>query len=203
MRPFNVVVVNAMSVSTGRRHAREILLNAAEYGDLILGSECGDFNGHELLGDDFSVHHNLLDYAHAGSLIALHKRRGHLVDRRTYLGVKRQEGDSIRNRYLLTAHAHIDCHKDLKVLAGHAPPPRDFDRWVPFMRNVARQHADLAGADWNKPARAVHRVLGSRVRGVDVLGLAVRRGIPTSKPVPLDVGGDHLATLVTLWPERK
>lgn len=210
-RPLDVIVVNAMSVSTGPRHARRILRNAAEHADVIFGSECSDFIGAQVLGYDWHVWQDTSFIgrtddemkARAGCLIAIRRDRGRLSDCAIELGVARRPGDTMRNRFIPTATLRADGCPPFKGLAAHPPPKRLWVLWFPYMLKVRRANADVAAGDWNKLARAVHRMLGRRVRSKRLLGVVVRHRIPVSRATAIDVGGDHLAVKVTLWPEKR
>lgn len=213
-QPVVAIVVNCMSISTGPDHAANILRRAANWRtqdglpvDLILGSECDDFDGAKIL-PHFDVLHNAADPDRDGCLLAVRKTRGRL-DSPAYVFAAPALRGAMRDRYLAVATVTIDpgtrYRWSPKVAAGHAPPKRGWIRWPGYMRRLAQQRADLAGGDFNKLARAVEPALRRRVRAAHILGLAVRYWIPSTRAVPVDVGGDHLAVAVVLWPpvERK
>lgn len=210
-RPLGVMVVNCMSVSTGSGHARSILLKAAWTPgvDVLIGSECADFRAALVLGQGWNVYQpGTLGSPESGCVIAIHENRGTITDTADILASPAQPARpgrlGIRARSVLIGKLRIDpdtSHAwEPRVRAGHAPPMRWWSLWPTYMSSM--RGGDIAGADFNKLARAVEPALGRKVLAVHVLGLAVRWWIPTSRATAVDVGGDHKAVLVTLWPAR-
>ena len=206
-RPLRVCVVNGMSgsgVSEGR--SLLILHAAAQHADVVLGCEFGNVT------DDAPLDPKVWDVVHdpsspdrAGSLLAVRKTRGKV--RHAWYRVGAPAGLGIRTRWLLIARLVIDPgtpHEwTPKVIAGHAPPKRAWAHWPAFMASVAARNADVIGADFNKLARAVAPALRRRVRAVEILGVAVRKSIPVTFARGFDVGGDHRAVSVVLFPKPK
>lgn len=213
LRPLPIagIEVNCKSISAGPREATEILRNAAAAKvlglpvDIILGSECDDFDASEVLGPEWDVLHNDENEDRDGTMLAIRKPRGHLLNPRYEFGAPALAG-AMADRWLAVATLVIDPEtKHLwypKTVATHGPPKRGWVRWPGYMRNVVEQRPDLAAGDWNKLARAVWPALRRKVRMRHILGWAVRWWIPVSDPVAVDVGSDHLAVAVVLWPKR-
>lgn len=211
-RPLAVLEVNCMSVSTGPERARQILRNAAKAKvrglpvDVILGCEADDFDAADVLGLAWDVFHvkNRKD-EHDGSFVAVHQTRGRLKKTRLAIGSDPLPG-VLPARWIAVADIAVDEKTPYEwwftAASGHAPPMRAWVKWPQFMARLRRIRADVAGADYNKLARAVAPALGRRVRAVHILGIAVRFWIPSSRPVSVDVNGDHHAVGVVLWPDN-
>ena len=110
---------------------------------------------------------------------------------------------NLRARSWVTARLLIDGdlrHWPLKASAGHAPPMRGWFLWPAYR---ATAPSGLLGADWNRLKDFVRRAFPRRkVRMVRLLGFAVPSHIDCTPAHPIDVGGDHLAAAITLWPNR-
>lgn len=202
-RPLRVVVVNGMSGSNVTEGRSLLILHAAaQHADVILGCEFGNVTDDAPLDPyTWDVVHDPSSPDKAGSILAVRKTRGRVRHARYRVGCP--AGLGIRTRWLIVARLAIDPgtpHEwTPKVVAGHAPPKRAWAHWPMFMASVAARNADVSGADWNKLARAVAPALRRTVRAVHILGVAVRKSIPSSQPREFDVGGDHQAVSVRLW----
>jgi hypothetical protein len=211
--PLVTMTVNCMSISTRHKHAAQILRNAAAWHtedgkpvDVIMASECDDFDGHHVLGIDWIVLHDVDNGDKDGCLLAVRATRGRLLNPHYRFGARALFG-AMADRWIAVSKIEVDHgtpHRWVpKADACHAPPKRGWLRWPAYMTRVGKTKFDLAGGDWNKLGRAVLPALGRQVRMVHILGLATRRWIPTGPAVSVEVGGDHKAVAVVLWPNHK
>lgn len=202
--PVDVGVVNAKGVTAPPRVVDEILRQAALEADVLFCSEVANVRVAVALGSAWQVaQFGELGSDDSGAALAVRRTAGRLEGERLVPGSKAALG--IRDRPLVAARIVLGQAPRLWMFdagAGHAPPKRAWAIWPEFMAAARRLRLDVAGADWNKLARAVAPALRRRVRGVHVLGLAVRWWIPSSKPRAVDVGSDHPMVVVTLWPRR-
>lgn len=213
--PVATRTANLASVSAGQHKVAAILETAMHTGppaDLLLLVECGDLTirnhvdggvwqviqfGRSLSSESERV---------ARSGCALLARRDVVKLDRPRLRVGSEAGEGIRTRYVLTARAtfHRGDPSSWRawIRVGHAPPPR-----APFGRarflDVLRDLTGVRGGDLNIPAEAArHRFRLARVHSAGVLHLLTPRWIRTSETRRVDVGSDHPALDVTLWPSR-
>lgn len=215
--PVNVRVVNLASVSSRPETVRAILAASTEIGtpwrpDLILGVECADLtlNDHVdgAVWQVVQFGRSLSDESErvARSGCALLARRGVVTLERPRLRVGSEAGEGIRTRYVLTARATF--HKGdpsswrAWVRVGHAPPPR-----APFGRgrflDALRELTGIRGGDLNVSAETARKTFRlATVRSAGVLHLITPRWIKPTPPRRVDVGSDHAALDVTLWPAR-
>lgn len=206
-RPLRVLVVNCMSVSTGTIHAISILKRAAEHADVIIGCECDDFNAAKLLDGANTqrlwhvVHHQAAN--RDGVLIAIRKNRGRIKSPRWHYGSP--AGNRVAQRDFLTATLVVDPGTpnrwQLTAASIHAPPPRHATAWPGYMERVAALDLDMIGGDMNAGRERIESALLRKTRQVDVITLALQHRIPVSTATRINIGGDHPALLVTLWPE--
>lgn len=214
--PLGVLDLNAMSVSTGPEHAKQILRNGANalpvvdgvtyQVDVILGCEGDDFDAAKVLGRDWDVHHDQTHPDRDGAFMAIRKSRGHLEDAHLVKGSDPLPG-VLPARWIVAGILSIDPGTRyrwfLPAAAGHLPPMRAFARWGQYLNNFRQVGAALNGADFNKAAAAVAVAFGRRVGGRGVMFLATSWWIPVSKVVAVDVNGDHLAVFRVLFPHPK
>jgi len=207
--PLAVLEVNCMSISAGPARSKEILERAAKavvHGhrvDYILGCEADDFDAATVLGSGWDVHHDQTHPDKDGSFQAIRKTRGRLRDAHAVHASAPLPG-VLPARWLSVAHVDVDMETPRRWSfnggSGHAPPMRAWARWPQYMGSARAARLDVLGADFNKLAGAVLAALGRRVSAIHILAVATRWWIPTSRPVAIDVGGDHLAVGIVLLP---
>lgn len=202
------LTVNFASVTSSTRKVRQIVhrtLTAADkHGAVVIrGCEAGKVDA-DWFGPGWTVLHDNQPFngPRAGTLLAVRRDRVGMVDPR--ITQVSSGGDGIRARSV--AHARLIADADSSDPrawtdgAFHGPPKRAWSKWLGYMRRLRALDLDVAGGDANKLARAVQPALGRRVRSKHIMTVAVRRSIPSSKARPIDVGSDHPALLVMLWP---
>lgn len=220
--PTRVLCVNAMSVSAGPAKAIEIFRAATNLRPaLILATECADFNAERVAGKGWSV----VQYgqqrgdedraALAGCVIAVRDEVAHLHEgtERLLLGSRAtregrwKTGHGIRSRYIIKAcvtfHPGTPRARTRWVAVGHSPPARAPIARAAFMLRLARTRAGIKAGDLNLRHDAVVKALGAFVRSVGVLHVIVAPWQPVGRAKPVDLGGDHQAVSVMLWPRKK
>jgi hypothetical protein len=214
--PVSVRVVNLASVSSRPETVREILdavlAEQAPPPDLILGVECADVTIRDQVdGAVWQVvqfGRSLSDEGErvARSGCALLARRGVVKLDKPRLRLGSAAGEGIRDRYILTARAtfHQGDPSSWRawVRVGHGPPPR-----APFGRgrflDALRELTGIRGGDLNVSAETTRRLFPRpRIRSAGVLHLLTPRWIRTSTARRVNVGSDHAALDVILWPTR-
>ena len=98
--------------------------------------------------------------------------------------------------------AIVDIAEVERQFMVHPPPKRAPKAQARYLRRLLaeRRNAIVLG-DFNIRHRAVLRLLGYRVHSAGVIHVAVPRWIP-SIGFTVDIGSDHLAVDVTLWPSE-
>lgn len=206
--PVVVRVANCRSVSTTPDKARAIftksLTKRGDYGvpQVVLASECSDFDAEivaEFAGWE-AAQFGEPKSARRGSALAWRDAR---LSGKARLVVGSLAGEGIRERSAVTARLKVNGHS-AEFTAGHAPPDRASDRQRQWLEE-ARRWQGILGADFNQRPDELERRFLRQVRGVrgDVLALLVPRHIPCSPARPVDIGSDHPAVDVVLWPDRK
>ena len=201
-RPVRVVVVNGDSANRpGPAHTRRILEKAATSADVILGCEFFNIDAQRVLGGAWATRQaGELGHADASYVVAVRRARGRVTRRRLRFGAGSMLAWGVRRRSWLTVWISVDGRRPVKYTAGHAPPKRAWIRWPVYM---ATAPGGVVGADFNKWKRAVKPRFPLRtVRQLprQLIGLVVARHIKSTKAKPLNVGGDHRAIQVTLYP---
>lgn len=198
-RPVNLVEVNCDSASgVPSGHSQGVLKAASKNADIVLACECFNIRGNEILSDFHVAQFGKRGSKEAGSIVALRKTRGYIVEQTLVFGVAGIKVKRVRDRYWLRTKLRIDNMKPSRFSSGHAHPKRAWVTWGPYM---ARAPWGVLGFDANKRRPAlVARFPGRNVRQIGVLTVIVPRYIPVTKARSLDVGGDHKAVAVTLWP---
>lgn len=215
--PVNTRTVNLASVSSGPVRVSETLALARSRGpvppDLLLLVECGDLTIKDHVDPSVwqvvQFGRSLSDEGErvARSGCALLARRDVVKLEKPRLRVGSEAGEGIRTRYVLTARATF--HKGdpsswrAWIRVGHAPPPR-----APIGRgrflDALREQTGIRGGDLNVSAETARdRFRLARVHSAGVIHLLTPRWIRTSAPRRVDVGSDHAALDVTLWPSRR
>jgi hypothetical protein len=211
-----LLVINAMSVSTGNKHAARIFRRGLDLEpDIVLASECADFRACEVDADELYAWHqpgHLGDQV-SGCAIGVRKGFGALTKPDARVGSfatpegHEVTGRGIGTRLILRARVRTAPNAgglSFRVAAGHAPPSRAPQARGEFMRNFARTRARFKGGDLNLPRRLAARALGRRVTGSGVLWLTMpRAGWRLVLTRAVDVGGDHRAVLVTVKKKEK
>lgn len=207
--PTPVLVVNFASISFKAERVTGIVKRVSEVVaehdvKLVIGVEASLVDNADFDPKVFDLFHRQWPVDQAGSVLAAVRPDASLHDRGLVLGGR--AGLGIRKRWV--AHARSAFHTrspgqwSATAGAAHPQPKRAWALWPGFMRRVRDMRLDIVGGDFNKLQRAVQPALGRRVRSVHIIGLAHRWWIPSSRAVPIDVGSDHPAVLVTLWPEK-
>ena len=208
--PLRVVVVNGMSSSGVKaERTRAIIRAASEHADVLLMCEVFNLRVRAALSREWDViQYGSVGHHEAGSAVAVRKARGTIATHSLKLGVTAllfgRLADRMRNRYWVHTSIVLDPRSphswSAQFSAGHAPPARNAAWWKPY---VSKTPKGIAGADWNRRrAAVVARFPRRMVRMIGLLGTVSPRWIPTSKARPLDVGGDHLAAVITYWPKE-
>ena len=209
-RPFTIRVSNCASVSFGESRVQRIFATTVSLGnpDAIFTQETFDVIADNTPG------WNMAQVGAPGSpesalVIGIRATRGELLNVTLLPGVPAtSEGGGFRKRPMLAATLDIDPqtphHWRRRGLDGHANAeraPRARRRYLAVFR-AAR--ASIKAGDLNIRQQWAARLLyGQRVHSVGVLHLAIPAWIPQTKAVPVDVGSDHLAFDVTLWPNKE
>lgn len=212
-RPLVLRVVNAMSVSASAEKATRIWERAldqpGEYGvpDVVNGCEMAKVKARHVPGAaDFYVYQEgKTGSPDAALALAVRRSRGTMSGARLRAGTPAtSEGDGIRRRPILEARVHMDPGTPQAWTFGndvlHAPPPRAPRARRRFLDVVRTLTARVVSGDMNLTARLAARAIGRRVVGHGVICAAVRRWIPTSAVATVDLGGDHLAIDIIIWP---
>lgn len=210
--PADVMVVNAMSVSAPAKRVEHIVRRAVREDGVIMwfGSEGYKAHVRALVGSDYDVIQFGVGHseAMAGTFVVTLKDRVHIHEDTIELRVgsdKTREGGGIRTRYTIqfratidpgTPHAWTDWFE-----AGHTPPPRAPSAWEQFMGRLRDGRGSKFG-DMNGSPAQIERWLRRKVRAVGVLAAAFPHWMPVGEARAVDVGGDHLANVVTLFPKR-
>lgn len=211
MTEVKILVVNAMSVSTGPKHAADIFRRALDLEpDIVLGSECSDFRAAVVDRKGLYDWHQpgaLNDQA-SGCCIGVRKGFGVLTEPDARIGSnettegRSRTGHGIGTRLILRGRVSTAPNAgglSFRVAAGHAPPSRAPKARAEFMRNFARTRARFKGGDLNLPQRVASRLLRRRVVGDGVVWLTLPRdGWRLVLGRAVNVGGDHKAVLVTV-----
>lgn len=214
--PVNTRTVNLASVSSRPGKVVDILTATLAPGlltnDLILAVECGDLTIRDHVDPSVwqvvQFGRSLSDEGErvARSGCALIARRNVVLLEKPRLRVGSEAGEGIRTRYVLTARAtfHRGDPSSWRawVRVGHAPPPR-----APIGRgrflDLLRELTGIRGGDLNVSAETARdRFRLARVHSAGVMHLLTPRWIRTSDPRRVDVGSDHAALDVTLWPRH-
>lgn len=206
-------VANLASVSAGPKKVASILDEALHNGpdvDLLLLVECGDltikYEVDPAVWQVIQFGRSLSSEAErvARSGCAMIARRDAVFLDRPSLELAAPAGEGIRDRYVLKARArfHRGRVRRARVRVGHAPPPRaprGRDRFLDVLRSMRGIRAgDLnIGREW---AAELFRL--SHVYSAGVIHAVVPGWLPSTFDRTLDVGSDHLALDVILWPPR-
>lgn len=206
-RSVLIRVGNFQSVSAGPAKARGIFIaSLTEWGkwgipDVVLGCEAADFKA-ELVGErfGFDVAQFTESSASAGSALAWHAKTGAHAISKPRLVPGTPAGEGIQARSLVQAHLAVRGRRPW-CAAGHAPPDRAERLQVSYLDRLRKIHG-VIGLDANNwPGEmAAHGYLREYV-GVALLGALVPKRIPTSHPKAIDIGGDHKAVDILLWPD--
>lgn len=216
-RPLTIRVANAMSVSAPPAKATRIyetaLTKAGPHGapDIVLLCELADVDAQAAaVAEAFQV----IQRGPKGSpdsALGIAARRGRvaLSEPRMIPGTnatRDRRGGWIRARPILTAIAVADPGSPRrwarKIKVGHAPPERAPRARLEYLRDFAKAGAPIGGGDLNIGHRWAARLTGKRVRSAGVLHLALPWWIPATKAARVDIGSDHHALDVTLWPSK-
>lgn len=215
--PLRVRGVNVASVSFTPARALEVFDNAIRkpghdgYPSVVAACEFADV---WTLGDDRPVGWDFVQYGIPGSPdsalgIGVHLVRGRVVETQLLPGTPAtSEGGGIRRRPILRARLGIDVRSRRAwaptFLVVHAPPKRAPKARAAYLRRLvaAALAGDIIIGDLNVTHRVALRLLGRRVHSSGVLHVAVPLWIPSTAST-VDVGSDHLAIDVTLWPSSR
>jgi hypothetical protein len=203
-----ILVINCMSVSTGPKHAADILRSGLDHQpDLVLAVECSDFRASVVDRRglyDWNQPGAIGDQA-SGCAIGVRRDAGALKEVDMRIGSnatsegRHVTGHGIGTRLILRGWVELGDIPPFRAAVGHAPPNRAPKARAEFMRRFARVRAKFKGGDLNLPRRLAARALGRRVVGDGVLWLAMpRRGWRLEVARAINVGGDHKAVLATV-----
>ena len=206
--PVVVRVANCASVSMPLDHSRGNYVNAltkrGPYGlpHVVLAMECSDFDA-ELVAEFHqweAVQYGATGSPQSGSVVAYDPERVALRVRR--LVETSPAGDGVRARYTVRTRLDVNGHREW-FNAGHAPPDRSQGPQAAWYRR-AHQVSGILGADFNDRPDFMAPRFGRTYVGArgDVLGLLVPTRIPASTPKRVDIGSDHVAVDVVLWPDQ-
>lgn len=217
--PTPLVWINAASASYGKRRVRRILKRTRKLAnrvgaDVIAGCEAYKADVAKVLGPGWEVEQ---DWSRgevtAGTFVAARRRNADVRRTRVGLGVTAYLNggwaDQMRDRYWVRTVVRVGLGTPrrftLRLKAGHPPPKRNWSPWWPsFMRRfIGGGRTDVYVADWNRLSAAVGPYLdGYNLRLIGIDGFAVAEWIPVSQAEGYNVGSDHKAIVVTLWPGR-
>lgn len=190
----------------------EVMARDAGHAPVGFGSECADFDGQSIADKHFPGRFRVLQpgpvgAAKSGTLVVVDKvQRIHATD--VLLGAHAtREGGGIRDRWIVRAQTVRDAGTPHQWLtpwlnSGHADPARAPKARAAFMA-VFRSLPGVKGGDLNLAAKAVERTLNNaRVLSMrrEVLHVAIPRWIPSGPLTTYDIGSDHPAGRVVLWP---
>lgn len=201
--------VNLASVSSGPKRVKEVLDNALKGDpDLVLAVECGDIRVERHVDQtkwEVFQFGSLADVSRAGC--ALIAKRETVKLSKVELNLGSPAGEGIRPRYLLSARArfHSGTRRrwTFKVVVGHAPPGR-----APLGRakliSAMKGMWGIRGGDLNVSPASMRRLFpGNQLRSAGVLHLVLPWWMPASKAKRFNIGSDHKALEVVLFPRRK
>jgi hypothetical protein len=213
--PVRTRTVNLASVSSRPTKVREILsasIRSTPLPDLILATECSDLTIRNFVDEGVwqviqfgrSISDDNERIARSGC--ALLARRSVVKLDKPRLDLGSPAGEGIRARYVLSARATF--HKGQPsawrawVRVGHAPPgraPIGRGRFLAALRGLT----GIRAGDYNVSSSTARRTFVlAKVKSAGVLHIVIPRWIRTAEPERLDVGSDHRALDVTLWPRR-
>jgi hypothetical protein len=207
-KPLTVRVVNAASVTYPARRAISVwdqaLTKAGPLGvpAVVLACEMADVNARRKGWDVYQ--RGVTGSPESALAIAVRAERGRIVSPRLLPGTP--PGSGIRARPILTALVVIDPGTPARwgrsFDVGHAPPKRAWRLRARYLRAFVKAQGSIDGGDLNIGHAWAARILGKRVHSAGVLHLAVPRWIPQTTTHRVDVGSDHPAIDVTLWPAK-
>jgi hypothetical protein len=206
-----VRVVNAQSVSAGPEKVKAILgrsfTKPGAYGrpDILLGCEgyrvnvpnMADFYGFDAV--QYGHGGVTVNTALAGSFIAWRQETGDAVGKPT-IEEGSPAGEGIQARYLVSQKLKVNGHR-ATFRAGHAPPDRAPKGQSTFLDQL-RRYPGVIGLDANEREDEMDPHYARQYHGIGVLGILVPEWIPSTGIKAVDVGSDHLAGDLILWPTR-
>lgn len=211
-RPIVIRLANVGSVSFPRRRARRIWELALEQvgvagpPDVVLACEMADVSA-----VDTAVW-QVIQFGEPGSpesalVMAARRSRAELRKPRLVPGSDAtSEGRGIRRRPILLAKLRLDGRSRFAwsrlVALTHSPPARAPEARDESLTAFQRVPGSLKAGDLNIAHLWALRLLGGRVYSDGVLHFRVPRWIPSSMYL-VDIGSDHLALDVVLWPRRR
>jgi hypothetical protein len=199
-----VRVANFQSVSAGPLKSRGIFVESltkwGEWGtpDVVLGCEAADFRA-EMLAENngYEAAQFTESSATAGSVVAWSAKHRALSEPRLIPGTPAGEG--IQARSLVQVKLAIRGHRTYYA-AGHTPPDRAANGQDTYLDRI-RKVRGVVGLDSNNwPGEIEARGYLRNYYGVALLGAFVPKRIPTSLPRAIDIGSDHKAVDLLLWP---
>jgi hypothetical protein len=202
--PVVVRVANCKSVSARPSVSRAILVRAltipGHYGrpHVVLGCEGSDFDA-ELVAErnGFDAAQFTTSAATAGSFVAWDTDHAHAIGKPRLL-FGSAAGEGIQQRDLVQQHLVVNGHR-AAFSAGHAPPDRAPRGQASFLDRI-RRYQGVLGADFNERHDELEGRFQRRHHGVELLGILTPRRIPYKPIRPLDIGSDHDAGDLLLWP---
>lgn len=213
--PLRLRAANAASVSFSAARSTRVLERAFEeqgrFGrpHVVGACELADVDAPAVAGEAWDVvQHGEIGSPESALGVAVRRDRGTILATRLLDGTAAtSEGGGIRRRPILRARLGIDAKTPRAwapvILVPHAPPGRARRTRAEYLhRLVAILGGAIVMGDLNIGQRWALRLLGRRVHSSGVLHVAVPRWIP-SIAATVDVGSDHLAVDVVLWPSSK
>lgn len=212
-KPARVRTANLASVSAGPKRVARILDEALHNSpdvDLLLLVECGDvairWEVDPAVWQVIQFGTTLSSEAErvARSGCAMVARRDAVFLDRPRLTLAAPAGEGIRDRYVLSARArfHRGGLRTARVKVGHAPPPRA-PRGRDLFLDALSSMRGIRTGDLNiSHARAVELFRLAHVYTTGVIHAVIPSWIRSTFDRTLDVGSDHLALDVILWPRR-
>ncbi|WP_377322794.1 hypothetical protein ACFJIY_25115 [Pimelobacter simplex] len=212
-RPLRRGQVNGQGATASPEKTKGIVLAAVEHADVVTMCEVANIDVADVLGPGWDVAQDTSAWAKAGCAVAIRRSRGYVKRWHLRLGVtawlRGRRAKQMNDRYVVVAVLKIDPGTRWrwrhKVAAGHAPPKRNWSPWwTVWMRLVRTLAVFDIGADWNRRRPAIADAMPARriyMHGID--GFALRPWLAADGLTHRDVGGDHPATYLTLWPAPK
>lgn len=190
----------------GAKRGTQILQRASKMADVLMGVECREIEGCEVLDPNlWWVIQWRKDAGTRGNLIALRK------DRVTPVGLPQHffgaDHSGLNTRWWVmqdiwvrpTLSSPRGYYRTL--ILGHLPPLRYPQLWLPMMRRLQgirkqARYRPLIYADWNRLARLVAFFLGMRVQMFHVTGWAYPWRLRVPQADRVEVGSDHKAVRI-------
>lgn len=198
--PVELAVANCDSASgRSESHVSRVLRESAEGATVVLACECFTTVATSVLTDFHVDQYGPTGSDRAGSVVAVRKTRGRIVDSTLIHATKPWYARQVRSRYWVRSMIQIDSMKPRAFSAGHGHPKRAWALWDRYMSHAPR---GVLGLDCNKLKRAMIIRFPLRVvRQIGLMAAVIPRNIPSTVARPMDVDADHKTLRTTLWPD--